>query len=70
MSSLTSVPEAARAPELDSASVTAPVWASAQALALDSAPARALAQALVELGLEPARVRRHPSGSTMLWPVQ
>jgi hypothetical protein len=64
MSSLTSVPEAARAPELDSA----PVWASA--LALDSAPARALAQALVELGLEPARVRRHPSGSTMLWPVQ
>jgi hypothetical protein len=66
MSSLTSVPEAARAPELDSA----PVWASAQALALDSAPARASAQALVELGLEPARVRRHPSGSTMLWPVQ
>jgi hypothetical protein len=66
MSSLTSVPEAARAPELDSASVTAPVWASAQALALDSASA----QALVELGLEPARVRRHPSGSTMLWPVQ
>jgi hypothetical protein len=63
MSSLTSVPEAARAPELDSA-----VWASA--LALDSAPARALAQALVELGSEPARVRRHPSGSTMLWPVQ